>query len=76
MEMGTDVSGRHLHRILLRNSVNTEVLQGLSGGGTPGQSDGSAYTRPNDDIFDCSKRVNDSFLSECENTDSYMSLGG
>ena len=59
MEMGTDISGRHCHSIYLGDSVSAEVLQGLSSGGTLGPTDGGAFTRPNDDIVDCSKRVND-----------------
>ena len=65
MEMGTDISGRHCHSIYLGDSVSAEVLQGLSSGGTLGPTDGGAFTRPNDDIVDCSKRVNDSSLSYC-----------
>jgi hypothetical protein len=61
MEMGADDSGRHRHLFtrLLRDSVSTEVLQGLCGGGTLRQSSGSAYTAPNDNIFDCNKGLND-----------------
>ena len=65
MEMGTDISGRHRHSIYLGNSVSAEVLQGLSSGDTLGPSDGGAFARPNDDIVDCSKRVNDLGLSYC-----------
>jgi hypothetical protein len=33
--------------------------EGLCGGGTFRQSSGSAYTAPNDNIFDCNKGLND-----------------
>jgi hypothetical protein len=56
MEMGTD--SRDVIVIgFTRGFRDAEVLLGLSGGDTPGLINGSAYTRPNDNIFDCSKRV-------------------
>ena len=41
-----------------------EKLQGLSGGGSLGLTNGGGTTRPNDDASDWSKRVNKSSLEE------------
>ena len=73
MELGTDLSGHH-RQGLTKDWVSTEVLQGLAGGGAPGLCNRSAYTRPNDNVLDCSTRVNKSSLEECaEHSDRYMS---
>ena len=42
----------------LRDSPSTEVLQGLSGGGMLGLTDGSAFTDPDNGVPDCNKRIN------------------
>ena len=58
-------SSRHPRSIYSGDSVSAEVLQGLSSGGTLGHTNGGAFTPPNDDIVNCSKRVNDLGLSYC-----------
>ena len=61
----------------LRDSVSMEVFQGLNGGGTLGQTNGSTHTRPNDNVSDCSKRVSKSSLEEdTEQSDRCMWHGG
>lgn len=49
-------------KVLLRDSVGEEVMQGLSGGSIFCPTIGGAFTLPNDNISDCSQRVNESSL--------------
>lgn len=51
-------------KMLLRDSVTEEVSQGFRGGSTLCHAEGNALALPNDNVSDCSQRVNESNLEE------------